>query len=83
MKKPANCTLLAGFVLCDGGRSGIRTLEGGKALPVFKTGAIDHSANLPLARIVTGLYGLLAHHQHRHMHGAQHTLGHAAEHQLF
>jgi hypothetical protein len=29
------------------GRGGIRTLECLSALPVFKTGAIDHSATLP------------------------------------
>ncbi len=31
----------------SGGQSGIRTLEGLAPLPVFKTGAFDHSANCP------------------------------------
>ncbi len=31
-----------------GGQSGIRTLEGLAPLPVFKTGAFNHSANCPL-----------------------------------
>ena len=30
-----------------GGQSGIRTLEGLAPLPVFKTGAFNHSANCP------------------------------------
>jgi hypothetical protein len=30
-----------------GGRSGIRTHEGADPLPVFKTGALNHSAILP------------------------------------
>ena len=33
-----------------GGGSGIRTLEGFNSLPVFKTGAFDHSANPPRVR---------------------------------
>jgi hypothetical protein len=31
----------------NGGRGGIRTLEGRKPLPVFKTGAFNRSATLP------------------------------------
>src|SRR5580698_3372353 len=31
----------------NGGRSGIRTHEGANPLPVFKTGALNHSAILP------------------------------------
>ena len=30
-----------------GGRGGIRTHEGAEPLPVFKTGALNHSATLP------------------------------------
>jgi hypothetical protein len=31
----------------DGGRGGIRTHERREPLPVFKTGALNHSATLP------------------------------------
>ena len=34
--------------LCVGGRGGIRTHEGRKPLPVFKTGAFNRSATRPL-----------------------------------
>ena len=35
------------FDLGGGGETGIRTLEGLASLPVFKTGAFDHSAISP------------------------------------
>ena len=41
------------------GRAGIRTLERLSALPVFKTGAIDHSATLPSAYF-SGVSSLLS-----------------------
>ena len=37
----------AGISFCDSGGAGIRTLETLAGLPVFKTGAIDHSATPP------------------------------------
>ena len=42
-----------------GGQSGIRTLEGLAPLPVFKTGAFNHSANCPRER-ATPLAGHLS-----------------------
>jgi hypothetical protein len=41
--------LSALFVFLTGGSGEIRTHERRKTLPVFKTGAIDHSATLPLS----------------------------------
>jgi hypothetical protein len=35
----------------SGGRGGIRTHERVAPLPVFKTGALNHSATLPLSKI--------------------------------
>src|SRR5438067_9431789 len=37
----------------DGGRGGIRTPDTLSGTPVFKTGAINHSATLPLVFIIT------------------------------
>ena len=34
------------------GRGGIRTLGNRKATPVFKTGAFDHSATLPIVSMI-------------------------------
>ena len=36
--------------ICYGGRGEIRTHEGLAPLPVFKTGALNHSATLPIPR---------------------------------
>jgi hypothetical protein len=46
-KNPARLKALQGLVY--GGEGGIRTLERVTPLPVFKTGAFDHSATSPLA----------------------------------
>src|SRR5579863_130630 len=51
-KIPVDRSIYGDFVCCGGGR-GIRTHEGRKALPVFKTGAFNRSASPPRAAIVT------------------------------
>ena len=43
----------------SGGRGGIRTHETLAGLPVFKTGALNHSATLPSFEILSELFVLL------------------------
>jgi hypothetical protein len=43
----------------SGGRGGIRTHEGADPLPVFKTGALNHSATLPSFEILSEFFVLL------------------------
>ena len=53
-RHPRVTSLATTYVVIDdirsGGREGIRTPDTVSGIPVFKTGAINHSATLPLAR---------------------------------
>ena len=74
MKKPHQSGL---SILRGGGSGEIRTHERRKTLPVFKTGAIDHSATLPVDAILSarcsldGLprHGALNHNERLSSHG--------------